>query len=628
MKHVVTALKPTLLVFLLLVGACSDDDDGNGADVAGEDGDESADRERDEDGDEVAGEADEIEEGYARISRSDTLESDDGAAEIWFPSFSLRGVWHMRLEREDEPELEDAYSAIYALDSGGATELREPVEVTIDLEREPDGAPVRVAVYEDGEIRPVPGSELSEDGDAVTGRVFSLAPAYVAAATPVEIEIEDAPDVVTEGNALEVDFACAGDRDCEFTCALAHTEEEEEVEHGRSPCEDGYAIEKIAPAGTYELSIWGRDEDGHYGSRRIEFHVQALDDPSPIELWRAEYEHSDRAGAPVVGEDGSIYMAGPGGVYRFDENGEVVWRVDDLGDHPSFPALFEDTLYVAAEGDLYALDVEDGSPKWVFEDADSLASTPAVTADGNIYVVGDGGVYRIGEDGDKSWHFSPEEEGTFSWNLAVGSGQIYVPGGGEFLAIDADEGELLWSVSGPGATVEGSPAIGDDGTVYVRATGGDALLALDPEDGSTLWTYEADGIGGSPVIGEDGGIYIATRPFGANGHLRAIDPDGPEELWSSELRHSGDLSPAAAADNGVIYVSMGRSLYGISAEDGDKLWEKADRPGYTLPVVGPGGRLYSATSEALHTFHVGASGPAESSWPIYGGGPGRPGSTD
>ena len=629
MKHALTALTPALVVFLLLVGACSDDDAENGDDVADEDGEKSS-AERDEDGgngEEVADEDDEIDDGYVRISRSHTLESDDGAAVIQFWSFSLRGSEYMRLEREDEPELDGAYSAVYALDSRGDPELREPVDVTIEVEQDPDGAPVRVAAYEDGEIRPVPGSELSDDGEAVTGRVFTLAPAYVAAATPVEIDIESAPEVVTEGSALDIGFSCAGDRNCEFTCALAHADEEADVEHGRSSCEDGYALEEIAPAGTYQLSIWGRDENGHYGARRLTFHVQAPDDSSAIELWQAEYEHSGRA--PVVGEDGSIYMAGrDGGAYRFDDDGEIAWHVDDLGDYAGFPTLSGDTLYVAADGDLYALNVEDGSPKWVFEDADSLTSNPAVTAGGAIYIVGDRGVYKIGESGDKVWHFSPEEDMSFNWNLAVDSGQIYVPAGGEFHAIDADEGELLWSVSGPGATRKGSPAIADDGTIYVRSMGGDELLALDPEDGSTVWSHEAEGIGGAPVVGEDGIIYIVNSHVGSNAHLRAIDPDGPEELWASELRYSGTLSAPAAADNGVVYVTHSAAIFGISAEDGEKLWEESDRPGYRFPVVGPGGRLYSATNAALHAFHIGASGPADGSWPIYGGGPGRPGSTE
>ncbi|MEF8874404.1 MAG: PQQ-binding-like beta-propeller repeat protein, partial [Candidatus Thermoplasmatota archaeon] len=86
-------------------------------------------------------------------------------------------------------------------------------------------------------------------------------------------------------------------------------------------------------------------------------------------------------------------------------------------------------------------------------------------------------------------------------------------------------GNERWSFD-LGGEIQSSPAIGEDGTIYIGSRDGN-LYAVNP-DGTERWTFETgDMITSSPAIGEDGKIYIGSR----DGNLYAVNPDGREK-WS------------------------------------------------------------------------------------------------
>jgi hypothetical protein len=60
-----------------------------------------------------------------------------------------------------------------------------------------------------------------------------------------------------------------------------------------------------------------------------------------------------------------------------------------------------------------------------------------------------------------------------------------------------------------GGSVDSSPAIGSNGTVYVGS--GDKLYAINGKTGVKLWEFETGGyVSSSPAIGSDGTVYVGS----------------------------------------------------------------------------------------------------------------------
>ena len=99
-----------------------------------------------------------------------------------------------------------------------------------------------------------------------------------------------------------------------------------------------------------------------------------------------------------------------------------------------------------------------------------------------------------------------------------------------------------------GAAIESSPAIADDGTIYVGSDD-HKLYALNP-DGTLKWAYvTGNAVVSSPTIDTDGTIYVGSN----DGYLYALHPDGTLK-WRSYCYDAIDGSPVIDA-SGCIEVS-------------------------------------------------------------------------
>lgn len=153
---------------------------------------------------------------------------------------------------------------------------------------------------------------------------------------------------------------------------------------------------------------------------------------------------------------------------------------------------------------------------------------------------------------------------------------------------------LKWAFLTGGA-VNSSPAIGDDGTIYVGSND-KKVYAINP-DGTTNWVFATGGaVVSSPVIGADGTIYVGSLDY----HLYAINPDG-SLLWAYPTFNSIRSSPALD-DDGIIYFgSDDNRLYALRP-DSSKLWEfltAGDLLG--SPMVAEDGTIYIGSTDG--TFY-------------------------
>ena len=168
--------------------------------------------------------------------------------------------------------------------------------------------------------------------------------------------------------------------------------------------------------------------------------------------------------------------------------------------------------------------------------------------------------------------------GTIIGSPAIGAdGTVYVSAGKTVAAVRPD-GTTLWTYTITGGGLS-SPTIGSDGTIYAGVQASlntypkpSPLLALNP-DGTKRWDFTAsDNISGTPALGADGTIYFTTDNNypGAVGSLYAISPAG-KLLWSLPLGSAADSSLAVGRDGTIYAFCRDGHLHAVTA-NGLEAW--------------------------------------------------------
>ncbi|NOU58716.1 PQQ-binding-like beta-propeller repeat protein [Marinifilum caeruleilacunae] len=180
------------------------------------------------------------------------------------------------------------------------------------------------------------------------------------------------------------------------------------------------------------------------------------------------------------------------------------------------------------------------------------------------------------------------------------------------------EPEKVWSFDLPGKVHYSSPAIGDDGTLYIgfnqatRENGGPNLFAI--KDGSKVWEHaflegsanKSDKVSSSPAISEDGSLYMASfysrNIFKLNAGTGAVDG---EFYTDARIRYS---CPVFAAD-GTVYVGGyskgGKGFYSVNAPLTTQNWVfQAGEDFNSTPAVASDGTIYvSSTNDYIYAVN-------------------------
>lgn len=136
------------------------------------------------------------------------------------------------------------------------------------------------------------------------------------------------------------------------------------------------------------------------------------------------------------------------------------------------------------------------------------------------------------------------------------------------------------------ASFVSTPAIGDDGTIYVGCSFGHFHAIDSTGTSKTKFTHpEESEFISSPAIGPDGTIYVGVEDslYAFNSNLGVIwrFPTGGEVI----------SSPAIGADGTIYVLSDDGYLYAISNQ-GQQLWRFQVSGGYSSPAIGPDGSIY------------------------------------
>jgi outer membrane protein assembly factor BamB len=188
-------------------------------------------------------------------------------------------------------------------------------------------------------------------------------------------------------------------------------------------------------------------------------------------LWSYQAADLVRSTAAIA-DDGSLYVgATDNTLYSLASSGGLLWSYRTDNDNRASPAINSvgQILVGSYDSRLYCFN-SNRTLAWSYNAADSIKTSPGIGNSGRIYI----GNYV-------SDFFALEPAGTLAWSYKLGTvGEIYASpaiDSAENVLISCNDnilyslnsnGTLKWSYRA-GASVESSPTIASDGTVYVGA---------------------------------------------------------------------------------------------------------------------------------------------------------------
>jgi len=282
----------------------------------------------------------------------------------------------------------------------------------------------------------------------------------------------------------------------------------------------------IGPDGTiYAIGVGY--SSGFSGLQSVMYAVR----PNGTQKWMAVTEQS--AGAPAVGANGIIYLAG----YDTNSQGHTLTAVNS-----------------------------DGTARWAFwlgsGASDGIDSTPAIGVDGTIYAATANHLVAINSNGSLKWSTAIPSSGS---SPAIGpDGGIYLGSkDGNLYAVNPD-GTIRWAFQTSGAIVS-SPAVGSNGFILVGSL--DGSLYEVTSFGGQEWSFSTGNpILSSPSIGSDGTTYVASGLASNSGTLFAVNPFGAK-AWKVPIGTGAIVSSPAIGSDGTIYIgSADDNLYAIGTQ--------------------------------------------------------------
>ncbi len=221
--------------------------------------------------------------------------------------------------------------------------------------------------------------------------------------------------------------------------------------------------------------------------------------------------------------------------------------------------------------------------------------------DNTIYVGGSSYLYALNPGGTPKWKCAIGGT-TRSTPAIADDGTIYI-GSTDYKLYAVNPGGIVKWTFPTGNQISSSPAIAPDGTIYVGSTD-NKLYAVNP-DGTQKWVFATSGQihVSSPAVGPDGTVYSGSY----DGNLYAINPDGTEK-WRCTTEEEILTTPTLSPDGTTVYfAAWDNDLYAVGANDGVVRWRlgiglmHGNTP--SSPAVGPDGTIYIGSySGRLHAI--------------------------
>lgn len=376
------------------------------------------------------------------------------------------------------------------------------------------------------------------------------------------------------------------------------------------------------------------------------------DTDDPIEKITEKYSHPglpNHGGvldAPVIGQDGTVYLlrphdhTEPKGLWLVARRSAQEWEFRADSSICNSPVVADDgtILFGTRAGLSWAVSIE-GKRKWTYSfSANSFyppidytggsmeparppsCSQPAVAANGTSYWIGHG-VYALTKDGVLLWA-AEQGEDFVSVSIAM-DGTVYAVANGGAFAI-APDGKERWKYNLPKSRYPaGAIAIGNDESVYLTTqTDTDSAITVLSSHGDLKQQYHTNFgetfVIGKTLIAADGTIYV-TKSILNRTYAMKLDSHG-QVKWTGP-QESDTLN---IASDGTLHICDVRDLVAVSP-DGKIVWraQLPEDPNETeahsptkAVTLGPNGKFYIGDFVGRLGTLDNSVGLAPSGWPM------------
>lgn len=286
--------------------------------------------------------------------------------------------------------------------------------------------------------------------------------------------------------------------------------------------------------------------------------VSSVDPETGRRLWLFDTGVAASAG---LGGNAQVLLAtsrnGDVAAYRVLEDGlESLWRIGIDGEIRAAPVIYGDRVFVrSVDGRLRSLALADGSQVWMV----SRRVPPLSLTGTSEPLVTEAAVYAGFDDG-------------------------------KLLALDRDDGEVLWetTVSLPSGRTEVERMVDldgrfmlRDGILYVSSFQG-RLAAVQALSGDILWTREFSSF--QPLGIDDRAVYLSAE----NSHLWAIDRRTGAAFWKQDVLNARQITaPALVGDDRLVVADLAGYVHWFERDDGRLVGRirAADSRIYVQPLI-------------------------------------------
>ncbi|MEP6936808.1 MAG: PQQ-binding-like beta-propeller repeat protein [Chthoniobacterales bacterium] len=219
-----------------------------------------------------------------------------------------------------------------------------------------------------------------------------------------------------------------------------------------------------------------------------------------------------------------------------------IWSYRTNSSFWASPTISEGVVYIGdAAGNLHAVKVADGKPKWIFNAHTPLFGSATVVRDA-VYIFADSGyLFKLQRD-----------SGTEIWKVYLGGDGVSrtLPG------LDAAQ----WDSAAP------TPAVAE-GMVYLGSADG-VFHAIDATSGKTIWVFRAGGkIRSSALLTPDRVYFGSFDQF-----VYALDRKSGALHWKFDTGSAVTTTPVFVRDKILVGIRDRSTLFALNVEDGKPIW--------------------------------------------------------
>jgi outer membrane protein assembly factor BamB len=295
--------------------------------------------------------------------------------------------------------------------------------------------------------------------------------------------------------------------------------------------------------------------------------LHALDPSTGADRWTfagqgTSLGPSDLSTSPLVLSAGDVLWPGPGNaLYLLSSSGQLLWR-HSFDSALTSPVQSGSDVYVGTTGgNLMALDVSGPVPqvRWQLSVGRSSYGSPVVAPDGEVVTTADNRLVTVRDQGTKgtvAWHRT--FKGAVEVSAAVGAdGTVVVGTNDRYEYAFTPSGGLKWRVL-RGTQSYSSPSVSPDGNTYFGGNTG-KLQVVRTSTGRAVTTDKGmQGLWAAQVVDAQGNVYFGTQGAQVYGY----SPSG-NLLFDLPVSGPIDGYPAMTAGGALIVGDEKGTLYAI-----------------------------------------------------------------